>query len=170
MEPVGIVPDINVIMIGCLNQKRQKFSSDFIYFLEEHHNLGIITTRMEHRILKQLKDSGRQDTHYRFYELKEHLKLENIDSSEYKKMRDTAKKFFHKLGFPKVYLYNPFNELGLEDVERLAELACIKPRYEVLYFASLDRDFVNNSEAIEEKFNVKCRYPIDILNGIKPII
>jgi hypothetical protein len=172
MEPVGIALDINVIMTSCLNRKSQGFSPDFIYFLEEHHNLGLITTRMEHRILKQLKDSGRQNTYYRFYEIKEHLKPEKVDSLEYEKMRETVKDFFHRLGSSKVYLYNPFNELGLEDVERLAEVALIKPRYEVLYFASLDSDFVSsgNSKAIENKFKVKADYPINILNKVKPII
>ena len=170
MDPLGIVPDINVALTHCLNQIREGFSTEFIYFLEKHPNLGILTAKIENRILKRLKNSRNQEVYYKFYELKENLKLEKIDNLEYEKMHDAAENFFHKLRFLKVYSYNPFNELGLEDVERLAELACIKPRYEVLYFASLDRDFIDNSKAIEGKFKVKCRYPIDLLSEVKPII
>jgi hypothetical protein len=172
MEPLGIVPDINVIMTSCFNQNRPGFSPDFIYFLEEHSNLGIITTRMEQRILRQLKNSCRENAHYRFYEVKEHLKPEKVDSLEYEEMRKTVKNFLHGLGYPKLYLYNPLNGLGLEDVERLAEVALIKPRYEVLYFASLDKDFVDphRSRAIENRFKVKVDYPINILSKVKPII
>lgn len=172
MEGIAIVPDINVIMTYCFNRRCEGFSKGFIYLLERHPKLGIITSRIGHRVLKQLKDANVKDAYYRFYELKECLKAEKIDNPEYERMREVAKDFFYRLGSTKLHPHTPLVEIGLEDVERVAELACIEPNHEVLYFASLDSDFVSpeNSKAIEDKFKFKADYPVNILSEVKPII
>jgi len=172
MEKLGIIPDINVIVNHATRHPLRGSSKEFIYFLEEHPKLGIITTRLESRVLKQLRRYADQDVHYRFYELKEQLKARKVDGLQYEKMWKEAKDFLHQLGTSKLYNHNPFTELGLEDAERLAEAACLKPEYEILCFASLDRDFVDpeRSKAIEGRFKVKADYPINILNYVRHII
>jgi hypothetical protein len=172
MEKLGIILDINVIMKYATRCSLRGSSTEFIEFLERRPNLGVITTRINSRVLKQLRRYADQNVHYRFYELKEQLKARKVDGLQYEKMWKEAKDFLHQLGTSKLYNHNPFTELGLEDAERLAEAACLKSEYEVLCLASLDRDFVDpeKSKAIEGKFKVKADYPINILNYVRHII
>jgi len=172
MEKLGIIPDVNVIVNHATRQPLRGSSKEFIYFLEEHPKLGIITTRLENRVLKQLRRYADQNVHYRFYELKEQLKARKVNGLQYEKMHDAVRNFIRQVGLTKFYSHTPMIGIGMEDAERLAEAACLKSEYEILCFASLDRDFVDpeKSKAIEGRFKVKADYPINILNYVRHII
>jgi len=159
MESCGVLLDNSIIITHCLKQRCPGFSSEFIDFLERNPKLGLITTRIEQRILKRLRKAKKTENqgHYRFGELKLFLKKEEVDESKYRKNSKTVRYFFYELKNRKMYLYNPFSNLGLEDMERLTEAICIKPSYDTLFFASVDRDFVYpaTSRKIEDKFQIK---------------
>jgi hypothetical protein len=166
MQPeIGILLDNSVILTYCREQKNKGFSIEFIYSIERRPNLGLTTNRIENRVLKQLKDNGSQESFYRFYELRDSLKKEGIDKSEYERNFEDAKKFSFGLKGIKTIRTTPFRRLLREDVERIAEAICIRPRYGTLYFTSLDTDFIDPliSSRIEKKFKIKCKTPKDLL-------
>ena len=171
MDSCGIYLDNNVVIAYCLERRLPGFSLDFIGFLERNPKLGLITSRVENRILKRLRKTEKAESqgYCRFDELQLALKKEEVDKSEFEKNLKTVGGFFYKLAGRKKYTHNPFSNLGKEDVERLAEAVCIEPNYSTLFFASLDKDFVTPhiSRQIENKFKIKCRYPIDILKEIE---
>lgn len=166
----GILLDNSVIIDFCLRDHCPGSSYSFIDFLQRNPNLGIITSREENRIFSRLKGSkkGKTRAYYLFDELKESLKREVVDRAEFGRNYVIVKDFFHEAGNFGKGQYS-LNEPVLEDAERLAEAICLKPKYNPFYFAFLDTDFVNPIafREIENKFKIRCAYPIHILEEIK---
>jgi len=119
--------------------------------------VGLTTPRIENMFLKELRKYERAEgeKNYRYGEIKIILKKENIDRLQYQRNFKNMKRTF-------------FN-LTDEDTQILTEAFCLTSEYNPLYLASLDRDFLkpSRSREIERRFQIKCRYPINILKEIE---
>jgi hypothetical protein len=157
MTPCGILLDVNVMLTYCLRRRRRGFSLEFINFLEMNPKVGVTTPRIENMFFEELRKYERAQTekNYRYGEIKIILKKENIDKSQYERNFKNMKRIFF--------------DLSREDTQILTEAFCLTSEYNPLYLASLDRDFLkpSRSREIERRFQIKCRYPINILKEIE---